>query len=103
MPPPKHRWMLWLTRSWQSKDIIENGYRTKYGAIAFFIIQNALDKARIIGQAEKIVGACTIVKGKSDQYVRGHITLAHLIIGVTDLCAFQISGKIFLKQVVIFP
>ena len=60
-------------------------------------------RRRIIGQAEKIISACAIVKGKSNQYVRGNIAFAHLIIGVTDLCAFEIRGKIFLKQVMIFP
>ena len=41
--------------------------------------------------------------GKLDQHLGGDIPLAGLVIGIADLCAFQIRRNILLQQITILP
>lgn len=45
---------------------------------------------------------CLICQTEKIIDISGNVTLSHFVIGITDLCAFQIGGNVLLKQVVVF-
>ena len=60
-------------------------------------------RGAVVRQAKDIIGTGMVEAGKLDQYLGGDIPLAGLVIGVADLCAFQIRRNILLQQITILP
>ena len=51
-------------------------------------------RGAVVRKAENIIGTGMVETGKLDQHLGGDIPLAGLVIGVADLCAFQIRRNI---------
>ena len=60
-------------------------------------------RGAIVRKAENIIGTGMVETGKLDQHLGGDIPLAGLVIGVPDLCAFQIRRNLLLQQITILP
>lgn len=60
-------------------------------------------RGAIVRKAKNIIGTGMVETGKLDQHLGGDIPLAGLVIGVADLCAFQIRRNILLQQITILP
>lgn len=60
-------------------------------------------RGAIVRKAKNIIGTGMVETGKLDQHLGGDISLAGLVIGVADLCAFQIRRNILLQQITILP
>lgn len=60
-------------------------------------------RGAVVRQAKDIIGTGMVEAGKLDQHLGGDIPLAGLVIGVADLCTFQIRRNILLQQITILP
>lgn len=58
---------------------------------------------RIFGLTQQIVNGNVVKIGEFDQYIRGNVPLAHLIVAVDPLGTVEIFRQLPLLQVVIFP
>lgn len=72
-------------------------------ALGAFLCIAGDGRGAVVRQAKDIIGTGMVEAGKLDQHLGGDIPLAGLVIGVADLCAFQIRCNILLQQITILP
>ena len=60
-------------------------------------------RGAVVRQTKDIIGTGMVKVSKLDQHLGGDIPLAGLVIGVADLCTFQIRCNILLQQITILP
>lgn len=60
-------------------------------------------RGTVVCQTKDIIGTGMVEAGKLDQHLGGDIPLAGFVIGIADLCAFQIRRNILLQQITILP
>lgn len=75
-----------------SKQVAQD--RAALGAVLCFARDG---RGAVVRQAKDIIGTGMVEAGKLDQYLGGDIPLAGLVIGIADLCTFQIRRNILLQ------